>query len=83
VPTFDAAALIFNGLRKVTPSNPRSGARRADYEDEGEDDDEAQVFLRHALRSGSSAVPFRIGVTPYRQAGTGSSDRFCPPIQVK
>src|ERR1035438_8489436 len=27
VPTFDVAALISNGLRKVTPSNPRSRAR--------------------------------------------------------
>jgi hypothetical protein len=26
VPTFDVAALISNGLRKVTPSNPRSRA---------------------------------------------------------
>ena len=26
MPTFDVAALISNGLRKVTPSNPRSGA---------------------------------------------------------
>jgi hypothetical protein len=24
VPTFDVAALIYNGLRKVTPSNPQS-----------------------------------------------------------
>ena len=29
VPTFDVAALIFNGLRKVTPSNPRSRASTA------------------------------------------------------
>jgi hypothetical protein len=27
-----------------------------------------------------SAVPFRIGVTLCKQGGTGSSDRFCPPI---
>ena len=37
MPTFDAAALIFNGLRKVTPSNPRSGAN---------DNDRQRVTLR-------------------------------------
>jgi hypothetical protein len=29
VPTFDVAALIYNGLRKVTPSNPQSRVRKA------------------------------------------------------
>ena len=27
MPTFDVAALIYNGLRKVTPSNPQSRAK--------------------------------------------------------
>jgi hypothetical protein len=26
-------------------------------------------------------VPFRIGITHCKQGGTGSSDRFCPPIE--
>src|ERR1039458_7581183 len=56
---------------------------RADYEDEGDDDDEAQLFLRPGLRSGGSAVALKTSVTHYKQGGTGSSDRFCPPIQVK
>ena len=47
MPTFDAAALIFNGLRKVTPSNPRSGANtRAGNHVAGQ-----------LLRSGTSPLP--------------------------
>jgi glucosamine--fructose-6-phosphate aminotransferase (isomerizing) len=34
VPIFDVAALIFNGLRKVTPSNPRSWANAHPHRDQ-------------------------------------------------
>ena len=67
MPTFDVAALISNGLRKVTPSNPRSGVRirqpwtckssRADHLSQ------APKALRamRPLGTQASLVQFRVG----------------------
>jgi hypothetical protein len=58
VPTFDVAALIYNGLHKVTPSNPRSRdnvrkALRVVMEQLRRQGPEEQAFAEH-LRTGLS-----------------------------
>jgi hypothetical protein len=69
-----------SGLSLVPSSRPACGVLTIDTLGAGCD-----PFAATETGAGQTRVlpvPFRIGITYCQQGGTGSSDRFCPPIQA-